>query len=61
MKYPKPLMKTSELREMGFSDRQLRQAAAHHLAYHYLIKSPAGKRFKWDTDEFEKYRRSVLK
>ena len=61
MKYPKPMMKTAELREMGFSDIQLRAAAMHPLAYHYLIKTPCGKRFKWDTEQFEKYRRQVMR
>lgn len=61
MEYPKPLMKTKEMRELGFSDRQLRQAAMHPLSYKYLIKTPAGKRFKWDTAEFEKYRSKILR
>ena len=61
MKYPKPLMTTKEMRAMGWSDMDLRIAARHKLAYHYLIMSPKGGKFKWDTDEFEKYRRNVLR
>lgn len=61
MVYPKALMTTKEMVAMGFSDRQMRAAARHPLAYHYLIKTPAGKRYRWDTEQFEKYRRSVMR
>ena len=60
MKYSKSAMTISELvKETGISRTMWLQAAHHHLAYKYLIKTKGGGKFYIDTEAFEKVRQSV--
>jgi hypothetical protein len=54
MKYPKPLMSLSELRELGYSRNEL-------LEYAHMKDSPAtrtigGRKFLFDTEKLEQKR-----
>lgn len=55
MTYPKQVMKTSELLEMGFTYRYLMRMA-HIPGQRYATKLPGGMHFYWDTEKFEKER-----
>lgn len=60
MKYPKGLMSISELTKLGFSKTDLYQAAHHYLSYKYIQVTKGGGKLLFDTEQWEKYRRSVL-
>lgn len=55
MTYPKPVMTTSELIEMGFTKYYL-DAMAHIRGQTYATKVPGGKKLYWDTKKFERER-----
>lgn len=61
MTYPKPYMSVSELAKMGLSKTSLYQAASHHLAYHYIIRTAGGGKILFDTEQFEKYKKYVFR
>lgn len=50
MIFPKPLMSISELRQMGFSDYELRKYV--HARGCPVVKSPGGGKYKIDTEKF---------
>lgn len=61
MIYPKPVMTITELAGLGFSKTQLYEAAHHRLSGRYVIKSPGGRKIRFDTAEFEKIRQVVMR
>lgn len=60
MIYPKPQMSITEMTRLGFSRTDLYAASKHTLAYHYITYSCGGGKIKFDTAEFEKYRKNVM-
>ena len=59
MKYPKPIMTIKELKELGYSEYLLKQAAHHSLAYKYIIRNNDKGKIRFDTAAFEKVRNIV--
>jgi len=54
MKLPKPIMKTSELKALGFPDRLLRQIRAEKGQTIASQFKPGGDIY-WDTEKLKKY------
>ena len=59
MNYPKPVMKLSELKKMGFSESWLMEVYNEHRKRKIAWKGKkANSPIQFDTEELEKYRRS---
>ena len=54
-------MSITELTKMGLSKNSLYQAAHHHLSYHYIVRTVGGGKILFDTEQFEKYKKYVLR
>lgn len=61
MNYPKPLMRMSELKEMGFPEEFLREAYAKGGIAHRLSPDKYNSPIMFDTEELEKYRQNIMK
>lgn len=57
----KEILTSRDLREMGFSREDIERIAHHHLSYHYLLKTPGGRKFKYRWKELEKRLGEVLR
>ena len=55
MHYPKPIMKITQLNELGFS-RDFLNRAVHHKGQGFAHKTSEKGDWLIDTDEFEKWR-----
>lgn len=61
MKYPKAIMSITELTKLGYSRTELLRAAHHHLAPRYIMTTSKKGKFLFDTAEWEKVRKFVLR
>ena len=59
MNYPKPIMSISELVKMGFPKELLYKAAHAKGSERYVTKTPGRGKFLFDTEKFEKVRRTL--
>ena len=61
MKYPKALMRMSELKKMGFPEDYLREAYAKGGIAWRLSPEKYNSPIMFDTEELEKYRQNQMK
>lgn len=61
MNYPKALMSVSELTKLGFSKADLYRAIHHRMAYKYIQATKGNGKFLFDTEQWEKCRKYVLR
>lgn len=57
MKYPKPIMKTNELKKMGFT-RTFLDSIAHMRGQEVAFR--VGREYLWDTEKLEEARKKTL-
>lgn len=53
MNFPKKIMKSGELIEMGFTRPMLDQLA-HAEGQTYAFRTPGGRAYRWDTEKLQR-------